>query len=164
MSFLNFRDSWEVWRRKVDAALGGAIESVNASDVSYNGTSAGLVANNVQTAIDEVADVANTKLQYITFSNPVNIFDLMDEAEGSRVYVNYATKFTDGSTDFKTLLSISQYARVELYNYSKYMAILRITDTTGITFVGYAGADLTTLNLMKIDTTGNSVVTINKAE
>lgn len=164
MSFLNFRDSWEVWRRKVDAALGGAIESVNASDVSYNGTSAGLVANNVQTAIDEVAGVVDTKLQYISMPNVVSIFDLMNEAEGSRIYVGYATKFTDGATDLKTLLSISQYARVELFNYNKYLAILRITNTDGVMFVGYAGAELTTLNLMKIDTTGNSVVTINKAE
>jgi hypothetical protein len=163
MGLFSMRDSWNVWRRKVNEALGGSVEPIPSEDVVYDNTDSGLAATNVQSAIDEVADMANTKLQYITFSNPVNIFDLMDEAEGSRVYVNYATKFTNGETDLKTLLSVSQYARVELFNYSKYMAILRITDTTGVSFVAYAGADLSELKLIKIDVTGNSAVTITKA-
>lgn len=163
MALFSFRDSWNVWRRKVDEAL-GTVEPIPASNINYNNSTSGIEATNVQSAIDKVADIANAKLQYITFHNPVNIFDLMNEAEGSRVYVNYATKFTNGETDLKTLLSISQYARVELFNYSKYMAILRITDTAGVSFVGYAGADIPELKLMKIDTTGNSIVTITKAE
>lgn len=162
MALFSFRDSWNVWRRKVDEAL-GTVEPIPAGNITYNNSVSGLEATNVQSAIDEVANVADAKLQYIKVDNNTSIFDLMDNAVGSKIYVGYAPKFTNGETDFKTLLSISQYARIELYNYSKYMAILRITDTTGVTFMGYAGADLTELKLMKINTTGNSVVTITKS-
>lgn len=50
-----FRDSWEVWRRKVDTALGGSVEDIKASEVTFDGTTSSLSATNVQSAIDEVA-------------------------------------------------------------------------------------------------------------
>ena len=49
-----FRDSWEVWRRKVNEALGGLVEPVKSEDVTYDNTDSGLTATNVQSAIDEV--------------------------------------------------------------------------------------------------------------
>lgn len=51
-----FRDSWEVWRRKVNEALGGLVEPVKAEDVTYDNTDSGLTATDVQSAIDEVAN------------------------------------------------------------------------------------------------------------
>ena len=169
MGIIDFRDSWEVWRRKVNEALGGGTEKIPATRISYKNNTSGLTANNVQTAIDEVAgdigivsDVANSKLQYIAVQEDTNIFDLMDNAEGSRIYVGYATKFTNGTSTIKDLLSISQYARVEIFNWNKYLAVIRIVNTDGIFFMGYAGDSLSVLNLMKVTADGNSVVTISK--
>ena len=170
MSIIDFRDSWEVWRRKVNEAIGGGSEPIPATRITYKGNTSGLSAKNVQAAIDEtvgvidnVSNTAASKLQYIAVAEDnTNIFDLMDNAEGSRIYVGYATKFTNGTSDFKDLLSISQYARVELFNWNKYLAIIRIVNTDGTFFMGYAGASLSALNLMKVTTDGNSVVTISK--
>ena len=50
-----FRDSWEVWRSKVNQALGGSVEDIKASEVTFDGTTSSLSATNVQSAIDEVA-------------------------------------------------------------------------------------------------------------
>ena len=55
MALFKMRDSWNVWRKKVDAALGGLIEPVKAEDVTYDNTDSGLTATDVQSAIDEVA-------------------------------------------------------------------------------------------------------------
>ena len=49
------RDSWDVWRRKVDTALGGSVEDIKASEVTFDGTTSSLSATNAQSAIDEVA-------------------------------------------------------------------------------------------------------------
>ena len=49
-----FRDSWELWRRKVNEALGGLVEPVKSEDVTYDNTDSGLTATDVQSAIDEV--------------------------------------------------------------------------------------------------------------
>lgn len=54
MALFSMRDSWNVWRRKVNAALGGLAEPVKAKDVTYDNTDSGLTATNVQSAIDEV--------------------------------------------------------------------------------------------------------------
>lgn len=48
------RDSWDVWRDKVNKALGGSVEDIKASEVTYDGTTSGLSASSVQGAIDEV--------------------------------------------------------------------------------------------------------------
>lgn len=156
---LSFRDSWNVWRRKVNEALGNT-EPIPASNISYDNTSTGLSATNVQGAIDKVNDKASSKMQYISISKTTNVFDLMNNASSSRIHVGYSTAVTDGTDTFKDLLNISQYARVELFNYNKYLAVIRIVDVSGTFFIGYAGAELTELNLMKITTTGNSIVTI----
>ena len=50
---LSFRDSWDVWRKKVNAALGN-VEEIDADEVVYSNTTSGLTATNVQSAIDEV--------------------------------------------------------------------------------------------------------------
>ena len=55
MALFKMRDSWNVWRRKVDEALGGSVEPVKSEDVTYDNTDSGLTATNVQSAIDEVA-------------------------------------------------------------------------------------------------------------
>ena len=170
MGIIDFRDSWEVWRRKVNEALGGGTEKIPATRISYKNNTSGLTANNVQTAIDEVvgaidnvSDATDSKLQYIAVTEDnTNIFDLMDNAVGSRIYVGYATKFTNGTSTLKDLLSISQYARVELFNWNKYLSVIRIVNTDGIFFMGYAGDSLSALNLMKVTADGNSVVTISK--
>ena len=61
-----FRDSWEVWRRKVNTALGGLAEPVKAEDVTYDNTDSGLTATDVQSAVDEVAGDVNTLNEFKT--------------------------------------------------------------------------------------------------
>lgn len=61
-----FRDSWEVWRRKVNEALGGLVEPVKAEDVTYDNTDSGLTATDVQSAIDEVAGAVGDNTTDIT--------------------------------------------------------------------------------------------------
>ena len=158
---LSFRDSWNVWRRKVNEALGSS-DPIPASNISYNNTSSGLSATNVQGAIDKVNEKVASKMQYIRITSNTNFFNLMDDAQGSRIYACYAPDITDGTNTFKELLSISDYARVEIFSYSKHLAVIRIVSTDATVFVGYASAGLSTLKLMKITADGNSVVTITK--
>lgn len=47
------RDSWDVWRRKVNEAL-GTVERLDADEVHYDKTTSGMTATNVQSAIDEL--------------------------------------------------------------------------------------------------------------
>ena len=54
MALFSMRDSWNVWRRKVNEAL-GTVEPVEGTNVTYDNTSSGLTATNVQSAIDEVS-------------------------------------------------------------------------------------------------------------
>lgn len=54
MALFSMRDSWNVWRRKVNEAL-GTVEPVEGTNVTYDNTNSGLSATNVQSAIDEVA-------------------------------------------------------------------------------------------------------------
>lgn len=61
-----FRDSWEVWRRKVNTALGGLTEPVKAEDVTYDNTDSGLTATDVQSAVDEVAGAVSDNTTDIT--------------------------------------------------------------------------------------------------
>ena len=53
MSIFKFRDSWEVWRHKVDKAL-GTVEEIDADEIVYDNTSSHLTATNAQSAIDEL--------------------------------------------------------------------------------------------------------------
>ena len=61
MALFTMRDSWNVWRRKVDEALGGSVEPIKSVDVTYDNTDSGLTATNVQSAIDEIAN-SNSEL------------------------------------------------------------------------------------------------------
>ena len=54
MALFNMRDSWNVWRRKVNDAI-GTVEPVPATNVTYDNTSSGLSATTAQSAIDEIA-------------------------------------------------------------------------------------------------------------
>lgn len=69
MALFKMRDSWNVWRKKVDAALGGLVEPVKSEDVTYDNTDSGLTATNVQSAIDEVASDVGTNSDAITTAN-----------------------------------------------------------------------------------------------
>lgn len=74
MTLFKMRDSWNVWRRKVDAALGGMVEPVKSVDVTYDNTNSGLTATNVQSAIDEVAAKECTLTSYsTTIENAVSV-------------------------------------------------------------------------------------------
>lgn len=53
MALFTMRDSWNVWRRKVNAAIGN-VEEIDADEIIYDNTTSGLTATNVQSAIDEV--------------------------------------------------------------------------------------------------------------
>lgn len=55
MALFSMRDSWNVWRRKVNEALGGLLDPIESADVTYDNAESGLTATNVQSAIDEVA-------------------------------------------------------------------------------------------------------------
>lgn len=53
MAFKEVRDSWNVWREKVNRAIGN-VEEIDADEVVYDNTTSGLTATDVQAAIDEV--------------------------------------------------------------------------------------------------------------
>ena len=55
----HFRDSWNVWREKVNAAL-GTVEQIDASEVLFDNDDTDLTADDVQEAIEEVNTKANT--------------------------------------------------------------------------------------------------------
>lgn len=152
----------------------GAIEEVvsdiptipatyDADDIVYDNTTGGLTATDAQAAIDEVAGIAASKMQYIAVSQPTSIFDLIQNAEGSRIYASYAPRFTNGTDDLTTLLGVSQYARVEIFCYSKYLAVIRVVNTDGVFAIAYLDAGSTSINFMKVTTTGNSVVTVTQS-
>ena len=54
-----FRDSWNVWREKVNAAL-GTVEQIDADEVLFDNDDTDLTADDVQEAIEEVNTKANT--------------------------------------------------------------------------------------------------------
>ena len=59
MSIFPFRDSWEVWRQKVNEAL-GSIEPIPASNITFDNSGTEVTATTAQGAIAEVAgDVAS---------------------------------------------------------------------------------------------------------
>lgn len=119
-----FRDSWEVWRRKVDSAIGGGGDPIDSKDVTYNGTSSGLSATNVQAAIDEVAgDVSSLDSEDVAYDSTssglsaTNVQGAIDEIAGDisdledAIAVSNAP-FTVGST-------ISAYERCTITKVGK---------------------------------------------
>ena len=73
MAFKEVRDSWNVWREKVNRAIGN-VEEIDADEVVYDNTTSGLTATDVQAAIDEVAgDIPEVPSTYaasdITYDN-----------------------------------------------------------------------------------------------
>lgn len=141
----------------------GTANPIPASRISYDGTTSGLSATNAQAAIDEVASIAASKMQYIAVPQAISIFDLIQNAEGSRIYASYAPRFTNGTDDLTTLLGVSQYARVEIFCYSKYLAVIRVVNPDGVFAIAYLDAGSTSINFMKVTTTGNSVVTVTQS-
>ena len=59
----------------------GEAQPIPATRISYDNTDSGLTADDVQGAIDEVASIAASKMQYIAVSTATNIFDLIQDAE-----------------------------------------------------------------------------------
>lgn len=135
----------------------------DADDIVYDNTTSGLTATNAQSAIDEVASMTASKMQYIAVPQATSIFDLIQNAEGSRIYASYAPRFTNGADDLTTLLGVSQYARVEIFCYSKYLAVIRVVNPDGVFAIAYLDAGSTSINFMKVTTTGNSVVTVTQS-
>ena len=135
----------------------------DADNIVYDNTTSGLTATDAQAAIDEVAGIAASKMQYIAVSQTTSIFDLIQNAEGSRIYASYAPRFTNGADDLTTLLGVSQYARVEIFCYSKYLAVIRVVNPDGVFAIAYLDAGSTSINFMKVTTTGNSIVTVTQA-
>ena len=138
----------------------GQGEPIPAARIGYDNTDSGLTATDVQTAIDEVASTAASKMQYIAVMSTTSIFDLIQNAEGSRIYASYASRFTNGADDLTTLLGVSQYARVEIFCYSKYLAVIRVVNPDGVFAIAYLDAGSTEIKFMKVTTTGNSIVTV----
>ena len=58
--FEQFRDSWEIWRLKVDKALGGEVGPIKASDVVFNNAGTDLLSTDAEDAIKEVNDKTST--------------------------------------------------------------------------------------------------------
>ena len=65
MALFSMRDSWEVWRRKVNAAIGN-VEEIDADEIVYDNTTSGLTATNAQSAIDEIASDVSTLNEFKT--------------------------------------------------------------------------------------------------
>lgn len=81
------RDSWDVWRAKVNAAI-GTVERIDADEVKYDSTASGLQATDVQTAIDEVdAKVNDLDGEDVSYDNTTseleatNVQSAIDEVD-----------------------------------------------------------------------------------
>ena len=134
-SGIDFRDSWNEWRRKVNQALGGGTEPVPASNVSYNGTSAGLTANNVQTGIDEVAGMVGAVDDKVDAVNNV-----LDEKYIYTVIQKQYSVITDG---VKTLGEMLKSVYLEAFNSlqtGEYLIAKNggMTGSYGFQFISYA--------------------------
>ena len=82
MALFTMRDSWNVWRRKINEAIGGTVEPVKSEDVTYDNTDSGLTATNVQNAIDEVdsaVDSIGTTVGDATSGLVKDVADLKDK-------------------------------------------------------------------------------------
>lgn len=99
---LGFRDSWNVWREKVNKAL-GTVEEIDADEVVYDNTDSGLTATNVQSAIDEVVgdidDLDGGDIAYDGTDSGLiatNVQGAIDEvaAVTTAVHGNYVSKGT----------------------------------------------------------------------
>ena len=96
MALFKMRDSWNVWRRKVDDAIGGTVEPIESANVEYDNTDSGLTATNVQSAIDEVAEkTSNCKI--VSFDNLVETTGTGTETYGELLDVVVAS--------FRTVIS-----------------------------------------------------------
>lgn len=119
MALFTMRDSWNVWRRKVNEALGGMVEPVKSEDVTYDGTTSGLSATNVQSAIDEVAgDIGDLDGSDIAYDNTASgltaddVQEAIDEVAGDVTTI--ATAIT-GSYVLDSIGTIEHEPATETY-------------------------------------------------
>lgn len=175
-----FRDSWEVWRRKVDEALSGLIGPIKSKDVTYSNTDSGLTSTNVQGAIDEVvgaidsveAKTSNSKI--VSFNNSASATGDGTKTNGallSEIATSLAgviNGLSDNQYILVNRLTISGVATLILkpfyYNDANQLSTLAglTVGVTASTFTLWCYVNSATILLNKVDTntsTGVSTVT-----
>lgn len=133
MALFSMRDSWNVWRRKVDEALGGSVEPIESEDVVYDNTDSGLTATNVQSAIDEIDSAVDT-LKAKRFKTTQLFKGDASTGGSSGVEVNVANL-----DDYDELMIYynagNESARVPVALFKTVMTTLRVQATTNNTLV-----------------------------
>lgn len=106
------------------------------------------------------------KLSFTSLSDStVQLFDVLSDDTtypGGSVYVGYALNFKVGTDNLETLLSLSQYANVEIYKYSTYVQNIKILSPGGGCAFAYSSPVDNNIVFGIFKPTGNGSVTINK--
>lgn len=154
-----FRDSWEVWRRKVNEALGGLVEPVKSEDVTYDNTDSGLTATNVQSAIDEVAssvDTVGDKLSALNgYMLPYSEIEAISfQADGVKTIGTYTNEMFAKLLEVVANLADDEYLLINKFGFSGYATldtsvpsryITKATPPTAAYFLAYGGSSTITV-------------------
>lgn len=107
MALFKMRDSWNVWREKVNRAIGN-VEEIDADEIVYDNTDSGLTATNAQSAIDEVAgDIGTVGGNLTTLSTAISgsyVLDSIGVIEHDPATETYGEVMKDIGNKFKTLV------------------------------------------------------------
>lgn len=124
MALFTMRDSWNVWRRKVNEAI-NAGKSIDSKNVVYDGTSSGVSATNVQGAIDEVAgsvENAQSAISEIASSVEDNTTDITNLKAKAYKYDTLWSGDASGGGNKELAYNITNYDAVMIYYNNGYMS------------------------------------------
>ena len=110
-----------------------------------------------------VFDAIASDVKVVGIADTTNIFDLLSDGSDNHIYGSYANHITNGSDTFETLLGVSQYARVIIHYYQKYLGYITVIAPGGIVATAYCQPDIASLSFLKSTGTGNTVVTVSPA-
>ena len=163
---MNWRDSWEVWRGKVNQAIGN-VEEIDADEIVYDNTTSGLTATNVQSAIDEVAGDVDTLTTTVGDASSGIVKDVTDLKAKKYVCNELWHGDASGGTT-KEITTLANYDELMIYynnggvvarmsaalliantgvircqytnNGSTYEAVLKVVDSTHVTCTASQGS------------------------
>lgn len=76
--------------------------------------------------------------------------------------IGSVTSVTNGSDTLASLLSVSASAHLKIFKQSQWTCDIMIFDTTGDFAVAYGAQNVTAMKFLKMTSSGNSVITVNK--
>lgn len=181
---MRMRDSWNVWREKVNGALGGLTEPIEAKDVVFDKTGTTMSATNAQGAIEEVNSGVNANATEVSGikSKLENTFAIV----GQTKFAVTATTGTKGDLINKTcadfmrdVISALEDDELISFDYATYQGLATFTcytkayldkDAANANFSGYSvnqsGSNYLLYRLVGYSGTGTAVLskaTINNS-